>query len=172
MAAPVLTLGPVNGAIAGTPGSTVGWGFTLSSHFSHYLSAISSMILTEDNPTLGFYQDNIGAQGGPSGGVLEPGEPAWSQDFDIHAGRGLGFYMIDPGAPIGGVNSGRLLVQIEVFSDNPLTCGSCLVDTLEYQFAFSVTAVEPIPEPSTGILVVAGVAAAFGLRRRQRRVAG
>ena len=66
-AAPVLTITPA-GAASGTPGATVGWGFSLTPDDTEWITVIASFVLNESNASLGVYSDLIGSQGGPAGG--------------------------------------------------------------------------------------------------------
>lgn len=171
-AAPVLTLAPVDGAISGTPGSTIGWGFTLTSDETRWISVTASYILTEDNPMLGTYTDFIGSLGGPVNGSLAPGAGPWTLAFNDTLGEGLGSYTFDPAALVGSVNSGTLRVQVEAFTEDPLECGGqCLDETLLLDVDFSATVTAPptseVPEPAT--LGLTGMAlAALAVWRRRR----
>jgi hypothetical protein len=80
-ASPILSLQP-SGTISGTPGSTIGWGFTLTADPLYAVSIIGTFLTGETNPALGSYSDFISFSGGPSLGVLDPGSPAWTQSFE------------------------------------------------------------------------------------------
>src|ERR1700722_3670723 len=65
-----IVLAPLNGAVDGVAGSTVGWGFTVAftSSDGDWISFGTSTIGSETEPTLqASYADYIGAQGGPEG---------------------------------------------------------------------------------------------------------
>jgi hypothetical protein len=55
--APILTLTPSSGNLTGEPGSVVGWGFHLSPDPDEWITVVSSFLLFESNPDLGFYED-------------------------------------------------------------------------------------------------------------------
>ncbi len=162
-AAPKLTLDPANGALAGEPGQTVGWGFTLVNSTSDYLSVTGTSLLNETNPSLGTYEDFIGTEGGIFAGSTFPGL-SWKQAFDPVNARGLGEYILPSSAIPGQSDSGIFLVQYDLFSGDPSLCGSCYVasSTLEAPFRVAV----PAPEPgSFGLLLIA---VAMGLARLRR----
>lgn len=156
-AAPVLTLDPPTGAVGGAPGTTVGWGFTLTSDPNLWLSAIGSFILNETNPGLGTYTDLIGTLGGPTNFSLAPGASPWQQVFNFTNQLGLGFFEISNSAMIGSSNSGTIRVLVEAYNDDPFVCGgNCVENTFELDVPFRVTVNEPtpeVPEPSTWVML-------------------
>jgi hypothetical protein len=161
-------LDPIDGKIQGAPGQTIGWGFSLSSDPTNFISVIGSLLLDESDPTLGVYTDFIGAEGGPDGGVLPPGDPAWAQVFDSSLGTGAGSYTIDPFVPIGAIDSGNLRVLFEVYSGDPRTCGSCFLfaDGVQVPFQIEVT---PAPEPTT-LWILGGSLLLLGRLRRDQNL--
>ena len=100
-AAPVFTLTPADGAISGAPGSTVGWGFSLTSDSSRWLTVVGSLLLTESDPSLGFYTDYIGGLGGPLNFALPPHDPQWTLRFYEANAEGVGGYTIERRASLG-----------------------------------------------------------------------
>lgn len=172
MAGPVLTLEPGNDpARSGAPGTTVGWGFRLTPDANEWIGVTASFLLNETNPSLGFYVDLIGSQGGPEFGVLPPAPYAdWVQEFDAGNFLGLGMYAIDPGAAIGAVNAGTIRVLYERYSGDPGVCGSlCFVDSGELDVVFSVTVDrQDVPEPGSWGMGVMGLASIWGMRRLRR----
>ncbi|MBL8176159.1 MAG: PEP-CTERM sorting domain-containing protein [Bryobacterales bacterium] len=172
-AAPVFTLDPPDGAISGPSGSTRGWGFTLTSDDSRWLSVVASLILTESDPSLGFYQDFIGGLGGPVNFTLPPNDPAWQLQYDEPTFEGVGAFTFDAAASLGAVNSGLLRVIVEAYAADPATCGgACLEETLVFDVPFSASVTEDpgpdVPEPaSVSLTALALAATAWRLRRRQ-----
>jgi hypothetical protein len=170
--AATLTLDTPN--LVGSPGETVGWGFTLTADPDRWMTVVGSTLINETNSSLGWYSDRIALQGGPLDFFLPPGAPNWIQSFDLFATAGLGSYTIDPLAVEGGINSGQILVQIELFSSiNPEDCEvSCYLGTEELLVPFSIS-VGPsgpseVPEPSTlGIVGLGTAAIALGWRKRR-----
>jgi hypothetical protein len=165
-ASPVLTLDPSSGNVSGPAGSTVGWGFRLTSDTTDWISVIGTVALFETNPALGSFTDFIGPQGGPVSGAVAPGAADWVQLFDLSAASGLGAYTIDPGAQIGDSDSGTFRVLYESFTDNPATCGGCMDGVGSVDAGFTVTAAAETPEPGTWWLLAGGM---LWLGRRRRR---
>lgn len=174
-AAPILTLNPSSGSIVGAPGGVTGWGFTLTSDPNDWITVAGSLLLFETNPGIGFYQDYIGVQGGPSGGVLEPGAADWVQGFDPLLGQGVGAYDISSFVPVGMSNEAQLFVFFHRFSASPLTCGDCYLGSGELIANVRITAGEisgpqPIPEPSTvSLFLLAGALGVIYTRGRRSR---
>ncbi|WP_031497569.1 PEP-CTERM sorting domain-containing protein [Bryobacter aggregatus] len=153
--------------LGGSAGTTVGWGFSLTSDPQFYISVIGSELLQETNPTLGSYVDWIGVQGGPVNFSLAPNTAPWIQDFDFSLGTGIGAYTFDPAAPASATNSGQIRILFEYYSDDPLSCGSCFVGSASATAAFQLVVTDPpqVPEPSTVVLSALGLGVGFALRR-------
>jgi len=166
VAAPVVITVPLDGAISGFPGEVVGWGFTIQADPALWISFSDSFSLFESNPSLGFYTDFLGFQGGPVNFVLAPGAPDWLQNFDDMAGTGIGSFSIDPGALAGAVDSGVIHIDYQLFSADPNVCnGSCGAGAGSVDVPFQVT-VASAPEPKAGLLAAAGIAWILLRRRR------
>jgi hypothetical protein len=161
-AAPMFTLDNPNLSIA--PGETGEWEFRLEADDTHWVSVTSSFLLFETDPLIGLYEDEIGMQGGPDG-RLAPGAPDWTGT----AAR----YQVSPLAPIGSFNNAVLVVLYELFSDDPATCDSCLLESGSFETSVSVSVVAPpdvaIPEPGTWQLLAAGAGLLALARWRRRR---
>ena len=141
------------GQIQGTAGQDTGWGFQLLGDPVFWVSVTGSQLVVESDPSLGFYTDLIGLQGGPSSGALSP-NGFWQQSFDANLGTGLGFYSILPNTPSGLTNNGTLWVFYEYFSADPSSCGgTCLAGSGILSSPFSVT-VSTVPEPGGAALVL------------------
>ena len=106
LAGPIIQLDPADGVLTGTPGSTVGWGFTIQSDPLQWISFEGSFLMNETNPGLGVYTDLIGASGGPLDFVLPAGAPAWTQSFSDAAQTGIGAYALSPASLPGDQNAG------------------------------------------------------------------
>jgi hypothetical protein len=164
-----LTLDPPSGVVQGTPGQTVGWGFTLNSDPNQWISVVTTMLLNETDPDIGTYSDLLGQLGGPDNGVLAPGAPDWKLPFDAGQGTGIGAFAIDPNAAIGSVDRGVLDMAVELFSANPNVCPSCAVGFTDVDVPFEVQVVAPgsvssVPEP-TMVWPLAGICAAIWFKR-------
>ncbi len=162
-AAPRFTLSPPT--VSGAPGQTVGWGFSLTSDDLYWISVLGSYLEFETNPGLGVYIDRIGPLGGPVDFSLAPGANPWIQTFSPEGVTGVGAFLIDAAAPVGALNMGELVVLVDYFTDNPLTCGSCQTGSGEFRQAFGVS-VSDVPEPATMALSGLGLVVAALWRRR------
>ncbi len=168
-AEPIFALSPLNGALRGAPGQTVGWGFRMSSDPDLWSTVTGTLLLIESNPALGVYTDFISGQGGPNFGALPAGAADWVQSFSVYPGSGFASYLIDPAALPGDINVGSILVLYETYSSNPATCGgACFVSSGTQLLDFSVE-VSAVPEPGTvTMLGIGGAALVFAGWRRRR----
>ena len=157
-AAILLTLDPPDGLIQGEPGATVGWGFTLTSDPSSWISVVTTALLTESDPALGTYTDYAGLVGGPTNGVLAPGAPDWT------VALGLGAYTIDAGATPGDLDAGLLDLNYETFSADPNLCSNCGTGFGDLLVPFQV---EAVPEPG-GVWLTGVVLPLIWVRRSKR----
>src|SRR5260370_33029050 len=101
LAAATISIDPVSGIAAGSPGDIVGWGF--SAYNTDLLQSISfsqSVLINETNTLLRVYLDLIGPQGGPDNFSLDPNS-TWSEGFDFSNQFGLGYFAIDANAVTG-----------------------------------------------------------------------
>jgi hypothetical protein len=177
-ASAVIALSPPDGVISGAPGSTVGWGFTLTNG-ADWVSIDSVTTENETSPlggVSGGFTSYMDLLGGLSNGVAAPGK-TWTLAFSPGSpGTGLGQYAIDPGTPLGASDSGDFLIFYDEFSADPNTCGSCYIDTLQLfdsngnapALTIDVPA-SAVPEPALTMLMILGVVV---LRWRLLRPAG
>ena len=183
-----IQLNPTDGAIHGTPGAVVGWGFSVNwtstngDWISFTGSSLGSLGQGESNSSLlgpGGYTDFIGSQGGPSDFALSPASSPWSQDFD-GVSLGLGSYQIttDPIAAVPGAqDSGQLTLYFQIFNGDPLNETTQQVGNDSYSYfgsstQFSVTVdqvTSSAPEAATPqMLCVAALSALVTLLIRRR----
>jgi hypothetical protein len=161
---PVLVTTPTTGSVAGTPGSIVGWGFSLTPDANYSLSAISSFLEDETNPALGTWNDVISYQGGPDAGVLLPDSAVWTENFSYASNAdnqtGLGWFQIAPNAAPGQSDAGLIHIDFELDSVSP-GCSGCYVATESIELPFTVTvpgAVAPEPRMLPMMLLALGAA--------------
>ena len=169
--APLLTTLPTTGDIAGTPGSIVGWGFSLTPDTNYSLSAISSFLEDETDSALGGWNDVISFQGGPDAGVLLPTSPGWMEDFsydpDPANQTGLGWYQIGADALAGESDSGVIHVDFELDSVSA-DCPGCFVATESVELPFSVTVDSAAaPEPGTLAMMLGALGVACWRKARK-----
>ena len=170
-ASPILTTVPGSGAVIGKPGSSVGWGFTVTPDANYSLSAIASFLVDETNPALGTWNDVISYQGGPDGGVLLPTSAAWTENFSYNTNpaniAGLGFYQIGANALVGQSDSGLIHIDFELDSVSP-ACLGCYVTTESVEVPFTVTvASASAPEPGS-LLMMFGALGAVCWRKMRK----
>jgi hypothetical protein len=176
-ASAVIALSPPDGVISGAPGSTVGWGFSLTNG-ADWVSIDSVTTENESSPlggVSGGFTSYMDLLGGLSNGVTPP-DKTWALAFSPGSpGTGLGQYAIDPGTPSGASDSGDFVIFYDEFSADPNTCGSCYVDTLQLfdsngnapAFTINVPA-SPVPEPALPMLMILWMALIIGLRKAFR----
>lgn len=113
-AAPVLTLNPSNGAISGTPGSTVGWGFTLSNDSGFLVPSLvvfcEGAFNASCTPTFGTFTD-FAAQL-----QFNVVGPMVTQAFDDTTKQGIGSFAINANAPAGVADTGTIFLIYDTFS--------------------------------------------------------
>ena len=169
-ATPLFTLLP--GSISGLPGSIAGWGFSVTPDPTLALSVINSFLLVPSDPSFGSYTDIISFAGGPSAGLLLPGDPNWVEAFhydpDPSLQTGLGWFQIDPSAPSGEVFTALAHIDYELFIVSGVDC-PCYVATENTELQVSVTAATTTtstPEPATGALLISAGAGLLVFRRK------
>ncbi|MFI5167133.1 MAG: hypothetical protein ACHQQS_10960 [Thermoanaerobaculales bacterium] len=114
-AAPTLQLAPAGGALTGSPGATVGWGFTITNS-TDYLVVTSASFTP--STTLGTFTDFIAQYQfvvvGPS-----PESTSVSQGFNNGSHTGVGSFAISAGAHPGDAASGTITVTYDLYSVSP-----------------------------------------------------
>jgi hypothetical protein len=176
-ASPVLTLTP-SGDVSGTPGSTVGWGFTITND-ANYMEITSSQYCVNPvnfpvvcNPSaLGMYNDFIGPNGtivGPPGGT-DP--DTVSQSFDPIAMTGVGNFVINALDLVNSGDTGQIVLTYELYNLDPNDPNAVPLDNGQEQVLSANASVtvtgSSVPEPGTAGLMAAALAGlAVGLRKR------
>jgi len=167
----ILTLTPPGGIISGMPGTTTGWGFTLTNdsgyaeiNLAQFCSGSLTIPCTPSD--LGTFTDFISANDvivGPPGGTLPD---VVTQSFDELAQTGIGSFNIAPGAS--GTDTGQILLTYTLWDMDPNSDGAMFLssdNTVTAAASISVTAAAPTPEPASAGLV--GIAFAIAAAGRQ-----
>jgi hypothetical protein len=172
----LLTVIPAGGAVSGPAGGVVGWGFTLSNDADYAIVNSATMI---GGDSLGKFTDFISANFvviGPAPlGQPSFSQPSWTQGFDEVAQMGLGSFEIAAGALPGDTVAPTIQVSYDLFSKSPLdpdfNPDSDLLGTnnVSVDVSISVDAPATVPEPTTWMVVGAGLLVGFVCIRRQKR---
>jgi hypothetical protein len=113
--AATLALIPADGAISGSSGSTIGWGFTIEND-TDFLQVTSAAFAPMSS--LGIFTDFIsGFQSvvvGPA-----PESPSITQQFDNLAHTGIGSFSIDSGATAGEMAIGQIVLTFDLYGVSP-----------------------------------------------------
>jgi len=168
-AAPLLTLDPLGGALSGTPGSTVGWGFTLTNTTDFLVVAATDFCITATQPTdlpcatqvqsVGTYNDFSAINFivvGPS-----PYTTTVTQTFNAIAQTGFGSFAISGGATVGTILNGQLAVVYQLFDADPANGGQQIGgdNFISSPASITVTGVATgTPEPGTMLTLCLGTA--------------
>jgi PEP-CTERM motif len=153
---------PASGAVSGTPGSTVGWGYTLTNN------SAANFFISESIDSSLF----LSANGTPDASIFDFPTLAPLQTvslaYDPLNLLGLFQFTWNTNVPVGTTETGNFMVFGQFCSDptNLSTCGN--VVTGSASFTATVTSpVAAVPEPSTFLFLATGIAG-LGLRRRYR----
>ena len=162
-------LNPLDGAISGKPGSTIGWGFNLSND-ENFLVVTS--VLFEPDTALGTFTDFISAANFFVVGPANSGSTVWAQTFNAGLQTGVGSFFITPDTAIGSVANGDMVLTYDLFSRSPLDVNfNPNTDTLSNGNVLTATAsvtVSPVPEPQTYAMLLAGLGLlGFVIHRRK-----
>ncbi len=148
---------PGSGAIAGAPGSTIGWGYTITNQ-----SAVEWLVLTSlsadpflhATPDASLFLFPILA---PSASLTVP--------YSASGFQGLFQIGWDVTAPVGFTNSGLFLLGGEFWDADPFSGGAFVALATDQSAAYSATVTAAVPEPSGLLLTGIGALCLFRLRR-------
>jgi hypothetical protein len=168
----VFAFDPIGGSLSGTPGSTVGWGFTISDSTEFVLIMQSDFCppgsvegdLTCPNSPVGTYNDFTGGAPiiGPS-----PDSPSVTQAFVLATEQGYGSFHISPTAGIGTVLPGEIAIVYLLFTGDPNTDPTATQiggdNFTSLPASITVIGGATVPEPSA--ILPLGIALLWSFRR-------
>lgn len=154
---------PESGSVAGSSGTSVGWGYSITNQSS--ADWLATTDLTSDpflngTPTLLFDFPTIA-----------PGQTV-TELFNTSTATGLYELTWDSGAPDGFVNTGNFVLSAQWWDGDPLSGGAEIAAAPDASVAYSATAsavVNNAPEPSAWLLVGSGLIFLMRLRRRWKK---
>lgn len=152
---------PENGSVAGSAGTSVGWGYSITNQSS--ADWLLTTDLTSDpflhaTPTLLFDFPTIA----PGQTVTEP--------FNASTATGLYEITWDSGAPDGFVNTGNFVLSAQWWDGDPLSGGTEIAAAPDASAAYSATAsavVNNAPEPSAWLLAGSGLIVLMRMRSKK-----
>jgi hypothetical protein len=161
IAADIYTFGliPVDGSIAGIPGSTIGWGYSIENQSSSLwlvTSGLDSGVFQHGTPSSIFDFPDIA----PAQTVTVP--------FNSTISAGLYQLIWDATAPAGFVNSGRFVLDAEWWDGAPQNGGG-FVSSAPTATQFYTAAVTGVPEPGTISIVAVSMLLLLGVGTMRRR---
>lgn len=151
---------PPGGAIAGDPGSTIGWGYSIQNESTSLwlvTTGLDMSLFQHGTPNFLFDFPAIA----PGGSVTLP--------FDEAGGTGLAEITWDSSAPLGFEASGVFHVSAEWWSGDPLGSGQFQSTAPVSDQPYDAVVGTATPEPATIALVSLPLLASGLLRRRRNR---
>jgi len=155
-----LSLLPAGGAIAGAPGSTIGWGYTIVNN-----SVTDWLMLTSLSA-----DPFLHASADASLFLFPVLAPGASQTVSYNASALQGLFQItwDVAAPVGFTNAGLFQIGGEFWDGDPFAGGNFLASAVTQSAAYTATVTSPVPGASTLLLTGAGALALLAFRRTGR----
>jgi hypothetical protein len=136
---------PSIGAVSGPPGSTVGWGYSITNNslLDWFLATnLNSDSFSDGTPNLIFDFPEVA-----------PGTTV-TEDFDPVNSIGLYELMWDLSAPVGFVNSGNFTLSGQWYDGDPFNGGNYIADAPDTLLPYSATVTSTAaPEPSSLVLL-------------------
>jgi hypothetical protein len=145
---------PSNGDIQGPPGSTIGWGYSITNDSTTdwlVTTNLAADVFSDSTPDASPFDFPIIA---PLTTVTLP--------YDESTDSGLFALTWDADAPVGFTNSGLFTLDAEWWTGDPLSAGTFIEDAAEETAPYSATVssqAATVPEPNSLILLIT----AFGL---------
>ena len=159
----IFTLIPASGEVGGSPGSIVGWGFTLSNDTSDWLWANGSEFAMNKDPSWGTYED-FSLNSAPVAPGTAEHPTVLTVLFSLIDGTGAGSFAIEPTVAFDDQAKGVISLDYDIYATDPSGGGLDPIDSARVQAAAVVTST---PEAGTWTLLGLGLAALGGRRRRR-----
>jgi hypothetical protein len=177
---PTLVLDPLSGAISGAAGTTVGWGFTLTTLGTDFAVVTSSdfcvgVITSPCSNSLGTYTDFAGPQFPPIVVGPSPESSSVTQAFDNILMSGMGSFAINSGAT--GSVIGEIVMTFDLYNVDPNslsfdpTLDTVSVGNLLTAPASVTVATQTVPESGSLLLLASGLLA-LGVYSGRKAAAG
>jgi hypothetical protein len=151
---------PAGGNIQGTPGSAIGWGYTIQNQSSTLwlvTTGLDSGVFQHGFPSVLFDFPDVA----PGETVTVAYAPALSQ--------GLQALLWDASAPTGFINSGNFILSAEWWDGDPLNNGAFQMSAPSQSVPYTASVSAPaVPEPGTAAVATLALAA-FGVTALRRR---
>jgi hypothetical protein len=158
------TLDPSSGNIEGTPGSTIGWGYTITNDSTvDWLVTVNlaSDAFSDGTPDASLFAFPLLA---PLATVTVP--------YDPSINGGLFALTWDSTAIAGFVDDGDFTLSAEWWTGSPLAGGSFIQDTPDQTASYSATVASPgttVPEPNSMVTLAVGLLVLLKLPKRDRQ---
>jgi hypothetical protein len=152
---------PTSGAISGAPGTTIGWGYSITNPSGVLwleLTGLSADPVAHATLDLFIFDFPI----------LAPLQTT-NVPYDAVAGLGLAELTWDTTAPLGFVNAGTFQLEGAFYDDDPLGAGVFVADATAQIAPYTGTAQRnpaTVPEPGIWLSLGAGMLALMRLRQR------
>jgi hypothetical protein len=160
------------GAISGIPGSTPGWGFTLTNDLNYVVITDSEFDITQ-NAGDGSYTDIVASNYFLVVGTGSYASTPIVQVFDAIVPSGVGSFAISPSATIGDLVLGSITLTYDVYSVSPNDPSfDPFTDTLANGLQISAGAkvdVTATPEPGSLLLLLTATGLGLALLPRLGR---
>ncbi len=147
---------PDTGAASGAPGSTIGWGYSITNSSSTDL--LVTLDANEDSvlDSLGTVNAIFDAP------ILAPGSTA-TENYDPTTMSGLIQLTLDPGLPVGTTATGYIFIDamfctaLDPMTGMPVNCGPDIPESVSYNVTVTPPPGTPVPEPSSMLLLLCGL---------------